>query len=232
MRLKARLAVALALGLLTTGAMPSQAALIVGQAQINTGNVAPSPITAVAGDLLETSVASFSGENANAKVRNGTTGTALENTAGINPAQIWGQTTTTYNLNTSVNTLGYDITSVNVFSGWRDDRSDQSYRLFVSYVGDANFVQVGGDIIAAVTGNVGASILTRTYDSTGAAFATGVDAIRFVQFDGPSPLDGTQTVYREFDVIGTATQPIPEPATAALGLMGVAGLMLRRRRNA
>jgi len=207
----------------------AMAVLMVGEAQVNLGNVLPSPIIAIAGDLLQANLASVTGEGPG-NVRNGTTGTAQEN-SGTNPASVWGQTTTTYNLNTVINTLGYDINEVRVFSGWQDDRADQSYRLFLSFVGDVSFFQVGGDIIAGPVGNVAGSTLTRTYDTTGAAIFSGVDAIRFVQFDGPATNDGTGTVYREFDVLGSATV-IPEPATASLGLLALGGLMIRRRRMA
>lgn len=218
------LAILVCAGALTTGT--AQAALVVGSAQISLGNVLPGPVIAVSGDLLETSVASFSGEGGG-NVRNGTTGTAAENN-GTNPAQIWGQTTTIYNLDTSVNTLGYSITGVNVFSGWTD-RSSQSYQLFYSLVGDAAFVQLGGDIIAGPGNGVTASVLTRTYDTTGAAFLTGVDAIQFVQIDGPAALDGTNTVYREFDVLGTAT--VPEPTSFALVGLALAGMCAASRRR-
>lgn len=199
------------------------ATLVVGQVQTNAGNVLPSPITAVSNDLLETFVATVSGENASAKVRNGTTGTAAENTT-ANPAVVWGTANTTYTFNVSTNTLGYDITSINVFSGWGDGRAAQSYRLWYSLVGDTNFYQLGGDIIATFNN---ASVMTRTYDDTGTPILTGVNAIRFVQFDGPGQYDGVQTVFREFDVVGTAT--IPEPGTGALVAGGLLVMLLLRR---
>jgi len=192
----------LSLLILAACAASANAALLVGEPQVNAGDVLPAPIIAVAGDLLETSVASFSGENAGANPRNGSTGTAQANDA-TDPAVIWGQATTVYNLDLSAAPLGYDITAINVFSGWQDDRADQSYRIFYSLVGDAAFVQLGGDIVAGPVDNVPGSTLTRTYDTSGAAFLTGVDAIQFVQFDGPALYDGSETVYREFDLFGS-----------------------------
>lgn len=217
--------------LATAMSSPAMAVLVVGSPQVNLGNVLPSPVTAVSNDLLQTSLSSVTGEGPG-NVRNGTTGTAAENNA-TNPASVWGQTTTTYTLNTVTSALGYDITAINVFSGWQDDRANQSYRLFYSLVGSAAFIQLGGDIVAGPAGNAQGSTLTQTFDTTGAAILTGVDAIQFVQFNGPAANDGTGTVYREFDVIGTATSAaIPEPATASLALMAMGGLMLRRRRMA
>lgn len=199
--------------------------LVVGEAQINSGNVAPSPITAVSGDLLETSVASVTGENAGANVRNGTTGTAGEN-SGTNPATAWGQTTTTYNLDLTGAGGGYEIFDINVFSGWNDSRSAQSYQIFYSLVGESDFIQLGGDIIAGT--NAQESVLTRTYNADGSAVLYGVDAIRFVQINGPLLHDGTGTVYREFDVIGKAI-PAPAALPAGLALLGFAAMRRRRR---
>lgn len=223
-------AIVLAVGAacVTLVATESRAALIVGQQQFNSGNVLPSPIIAVSGDLLETSVASFTGENPNTNVRNGTTGTATENTP-TNPAQIWGQGTTTYNLDISTNTGGYAINEIRLFSGWGDGRAAQSYRIFYSTVGNASFTQLDGDV--AVNQAAG-SLLTRTYDDGGTAFITNVDAIRFVFYDGPATYDGIETVYREFDLLGV---PAPEPSVIVmllgLGGAGLLGYLWRRRRS-
>jgi hypothetical protein len=202
-------------------------ALVVGESQWNAGNVLPLPIIAVSGDLLETSVASATGENASANVRNGTTGTA-QNNATPDPAKVWGQDTTTYEFDLAASPQGYDIDEIRLFSGWGDGRAAQSYRIHVSTVGDASYQQLGTDI--AVNGS-GGSLLTRTYDNGGVPIATGVDAIQFEFYNGPQTYDGNQTVYREFDVLGTAT--VPEPSTAclaALGLLGLIGFGRRRKR--
>lgn len=186
----------------TVASISARAELVVGQTQINNGNVLPSPITAVAGDLLEASLSSSTGENATAAIRNGSTGTAQEN-SGTNPASVWNNGTTTYFLNTTARPNGYDIQEIRLFSGWTD-RASQSYRIFYSVVGDASFQQLGGDVIANV-GTTTASVMTRTYDTTGASILSGVDAIRFEFYDGPAALDGPGTVYREFDVTGWPT---------------------------
>lgn len=195
--------------------------LMIGEAQFNAGNVTPSPITAVSGDLLETSVASVTGENGGANVRNGTTGTAHENT-GTNPASVWGQTTTTYNLDLTGAGGGYAITDINVFSGWSDGRAGQSYEIWYSQIGSSDFI-----LLSAVQELVSdGSLLTRTYNTDGSVVLMNVDAIRFVQVN--SGLAGTGTVFREFDVIGKAI-PTPAALPAGIALLGLAAARRRRR---
>ncbi len=172
--------------------------LIVGERQFNAGNVAPAPIAAVGGDLLETCVASCTGENPNPLVRNGTTGTAQENVQ-PNPAQIWGQAATTYNLDTTVAREGYDITEIRLFSGWFDARTGQSYQIEVSVMDDPDFSLLGKVLRLDSAG----SLLTRTYRTGGQPILSHVDAIRFVQVN--NGYAGVGTVFREFDLIGAPT---------------------------
>ena len=192
-----------------------------------TPSAAPSGFQPLADDLLETSLFLVSGENPAAQVRNGTfTGLPTGDTVGGDfPAQVWNQATTTYDFDLTVNTLGYDITMIQAYSAWAD-RASQSYRIFYAQVGNPLFFQLGADI-TALGGT--ASVITRTEDSVpGTSILSNVSSIRFVQFDGPGALDGTNTVYRELDVVGSAT--IPEPTTSVLGL-GAAILLLYRRRS-
>lgn len=196
--------------------------LQVGQAQFNAGNVAPSPIVAVSNDLLQTSLASVTGENAASLVRNGTTGTSAENTAGVNPAIVWGQTTTTYNLDVSTNLWGYDITDINVFSGWTDSRAGQSYEIWYSTIFSASFIKLGA--VSELVSN--GSLLTRTHNLDGTAFLSHIDAIRFVQVNNGNA--GTGTVFREFDVIGVASVPAPMALPAGLAMLGLV-MGLRRK---
>ena len=195
--------------------------------QVN-ASAAPSPFLPLDLDLLETSVATFSGENPACRVRNGSFSGAHDgNTVGGDfPAQVWGQVTTTYDFDLITNPLGYDITLIQAYSAW-GDRASQSYRIFYAQVGSPlSFLQLGADINAP-TG--AASVITRAVDSVpGTSILSGVSSIQFVQFDGTALNDGIQTVYRELDVVGFAT--IPEPTTSVLGL-GAAILLLYRRRS-
>ena len=203
---------------------------------------APSVLQPVAGDLLETSVASFTGENAGALVRNGTV-TGLPGTGTPTfPAVVWGNFAnpvdnpiTTYNFDLSVNTFGYDITAVQAYSAWDATRHGQSYQLFYALVGaPTTFFTLGANVLASASGTptfTNASVITRTEDTVpGTSLLSGVSSIRFVHATNgnleASP--GTGTVYRELDVEGFAS--IPEPATSVLGLC--ASLLLFRRRRA
>jgi len=175
--------------------------VVVGAQQFSAGDVLPSPIIAVSNDLLETSVSSVTGEIAGQKPRNGTTGTALENST-QDPAAT-ELSTLTYNLNLTAAPRGYDITEIRLFSGWSDGRAGQSYRISYSLAETpATFVDVG--TVSALTTATG-SLLTRTYDLTGAKILKGVAGLRFTMID--NGYAGSGTVFREFDVLGVKTPP-------------------------
>ena len=188
--------------MLATCSTTTLAALVVGQQQFNSSTcpgVLPSPIIAVSTDLLQTSVSSVSGELAAGKWRNGTTGITCSNTA-QDPAR-YSQTTSTFNLNTTTNPLGYSLSTIRVFSGWADGRAGQSYAIYYALVGSPSTFTLLGTVSAT---SAGGSLVTSTYDSTGAYLQTGVSAIRFVMIDINS-YTGSSTVIREIDVIGVPT---------------------------
>jgi hypothetical protein len=190
----------------------------------------PTPLLPLAGDLLETSVSSFSGENAAAEVRNGAIYDVPDgNTVGGSfPAQVWNEPVTTYNFDLSTNMLGYEITLIQAYSAW-NDRASQSYSIFYAQVGaPTTFFQLGSAI--QVLDGSQTSIITRSEDSvSGVPILSNVSSIRFVQnavLPG-DPLAGVNTVYRELDVVGFAS--VPEPTTSVLGLCGALVLFRRRR---
>ncbi|MGV3531754.1 MAG: PEP-CTERM sorting domain-containing protein, partial [Chthoniobacteraceae bacterium] len=128
----------------------------------------------------------------------------------------------TFDLDITLNTLGYDVSSVRGFGGWNDNGRDrQNYSLFYSVVGSDDFVFLGEvDFQAGVAAQL-ASTVTSIFDTS----LTGVDAIR-VEFREPQ--ENLHVGYGEFDVIGFAT--VPEPS-ALLLLTGAIPLLLGRRRR-
>jgi adhesin/invasin len=196
---------------ITQSATVTFTTLAIGGQQFSAGDVLPSPIVAVSGDLLETRVADVTGEIANTNLRNGTTGTAQEGSA-ENPAAV-GMTTVTYSLDLTASPSGYDIREILLFSGWGDARTGQSYRIEYALAASPSTFAVLGTVSAALT--TSGSLLTRTYDLTGATILTGVGALRFMMID--DGLAGSGTVFREIDVLGAATggNPLDYNAWAA-----------------
>lgn len=130
--------------------------------------------------------------------------------------------TATYDLNLSVNTLGYDITSVKSFMGYATVsavQANQTYTIELSYVGSAAFTTYGTvsyKPFADINQPIYESFVSVT-DSSG-VIASGVDAIRITFTDPVGPLGvandtGTNegTVIREIDVIGSPTAGAPGP---------------------
>jgi hypothetical protein len=154
--------------------------------------------------------------------------------AGFPLGSIW-----VYNLNTSVNTGGYDLSQVNLFF----ERNQMAVKVEYSKVGSDAFevlYDMGYARYTAPSGNGKISI------TAGAGEATGVDAVRFSwasDWTGSGPNDpnpvqstvnnGYAPVY-EIDVHGVATVGTPVPAPAGLALLGLGsmGLAFIRRRKA
>lgn len=130
------------------------------------------------------------------------------------------------NLNSSSAPHGYDITTVQTFTGHIDNRKSQDYDLSVSLVGDSSFVPIGHFEFNFDNPNQGSTRLTIADDS--GAIARGVDALRW---DVQVPTSNTATTYREFDVFGSPTIPTPESSTLILGGLGLTSLTLLGRRR-
>lgn len=135
----------------------------------------------------------------------------------------------TYNLNVSVNTLGYDITSIETFYGYNGSASafaDQIYSIEYALAGSpATYTGLTSVNFNPAT-SVAASQITITEDTTG-VLASGVSSIRFLL--SPNPANSQVGIAREFDVVGTPTGVVPEPSAAILGGLGMLTLLRRRR---
>lgn len=197
-------------------------------AVIYTSATDASATASVGTDLLQTSLDSTTWPT-ESNINNGTTGAFIEESVD-NPAYVVPTETSSLSffLDVAANPLGYDISQIDTFSGWKDNRAGQRYTIYFSTV-DApttfDLITPGGTGFNAV--NVAASatsLVTHVFDDTTALLGTGVHTIRF------DIGTGSPTVWREIDVIGAAT--IPEPSSVALlaGLLGLGHVIVRRRR--
>lgn len=187
---------------------------LINNGQATLGSVSGTPAFSGSGPF------SISGLNDGASALGGTDGTGktFYNTPQL-PATI------TFNLDTSVNTLGYYITDINTFAGWGGSDAtqvNQQYQVLVSSVGSASFAPLTSvNYTPFASGTVASTVVSLT-DSTG-TLATGIDAIQFQFANNPI---GAGTVYQEIDVIGAA---VPEPGTISLMSISTIGLFLTRR---
>lgn len=152
--------------------------------------------------------------------------------------------TLTIDLNTSVNSFGYDINTIKTYAGNSDSRARQEYQVFYSLIGSADYIQLIPDTFTSDrpekpfqtnTGTGGGQIAGGSGGETELTIniggLTNVDSIRFVtSVASGNPTAFGATVFREFDVFGGASTTIPEPSAAALlGGLGLLGLVRRRR---
>lgn len=142
----------------------------------------------------------------------------------------------TFTLDTTLNPLGYSLTSIRSINGFTSDAityANQTHSILYSKVGDeSNFLPLTTLAYTpfGVTDTGAGSTRVDVTDSSG-ILATGVAALRF---DIPLFVGGTNTtaVYREIDVFGFATpEPAPEPSTALLCSLALVGGQVLRRQN-
>jgi len=138
-----------------------------------------------------------------------------------------GDVALTFALNTAVNTLGYDITSIGTYSATGDNSIWQDYDIYYTTVSSTTPVLMGSYVYRPESERYAQILLTADGDGI---MASGVASVIFV-IHTPRNESGdaivANTIWREFDVEGVAT--VPEPA--AIGMLGFGALMLTKRRR-
>lgn len=142
-------------------------------------------------------------------INDGLAGTNVTNSTFYTNVQT--PTSVNFELNTSVNTNGYTIQSINTFAAWAGaniTQANQKYEVLVSQIGDPTFRSLGTFTNAPFSASSTAASSTQINitDTTG-ALATNVDRIRFnLIYPGLVGNNSNPgTVYRELDVAGIAT---------------------------
>ena len=137
-----------------------------------------------------------------------------------------GVWSSTFNLNTTLNPAGYDVTRIQTISGWSDNRTNQQYQVLYSRVGDGGvFTSLGNFFYRPNSGTDNSTRLTLDI--------AGLTQVAAIEFVFAVPDGGTASVYREADVFGSASvraSAVPEPAS--LGAFAAGTLLVLRRRYA
>ncbi|RRJ97858.1 hypothetical protein Ga0100231_005205 [Opitutaceae bacterium TAV4] len=124
-----------------------------------------------------------------------------------------------FQLDTTANTLGYDISRIVITSNGTDRRVWQDVAVSVRYVGTSDFVQIFRSTYTPdITGTGVYSAQVTARDGEGSVVASGIAAIRFDAYligYNTSATDAVGTVFSEYDVFGTPTV-VPEPSAYAL----------------
>jgi hypothetical protein len=133
--------------------------------------------------------------------------------------------TVTYTFDTSVNTLGYNINSIQSIYGWQDNQSfsDQDYTITYTLVGSSTPVLLGNvafNPFNPATDQSGGAEDSSWADLTNLGLS-GVSSIsfQFTPYTSPGGREQGAQLIREIDVFGEATT-VPEPATWAMLLLG------------
>jgi len=129
------------------------------------------------------------------------------------------------------NALGYDITSIQAIASWMNAGfGNQVWTVEVKRVG-AGYALLATVDYAPFNNAGGATKVNLT-----GLNATGIESIKFTAGSTAGKSIGDDFVFREIDVVGTATQggyvDIPEPSSATLlgGLLALSYVTMRRRR--
>ena len=134
-----------------------------------------------------------------------------------------------FELDVSVNTLGYDVSEIQSTSNWSQYRSWQAFEIKYALVGETitTGVELTHSLGTFIYTTPAASLigtLVQLTDDAGDVLS-GISAIEIKYHDIGYGNNGT--AYTEFSVIGAAA--VPEPATLGLmGMFGVASVFIRK----
>lgn len=200
---------------------------------VTTLSTSSSGFAVSASDLLAGNIGTISGNvDSQEGLASDTTGASLTDGAfgevsidgHSNPGmiQIHNGVSITYAL--GANPLGYSVTGINSYTGWRDNgRFQQDYTVQFSFVGTPDSFVDAFSVAQHPNSDIDAFV--SSVGSDGTPLASNVVGVRFNFIQTQNGFVG----YRELDVIGSAE--VPEPASLMLfGLAGM-GLLAARRRS-
>jgi hypothetical protein len=196
------------------------------------GVVSPIIVPVLSTDLLQTSLAAQSVDSGSINGEGTTNLNVLHDGAfqSDNPFLLTPNTGAVVRLtfDTTVNTTGYDISTINTYGGWNDSGRDRQTFLieYSKVLAPSTFLAVDSVDFNPANADGGDS-------ASLAAFSVNLTNVAQLRFTFGSQENG-HAGYGEFDVIGTASfvpPPAPEPTTATLLGLGTLGLCMFRRRR-
>ena len=144
-----------------------------------------------------------------------------------------------YQLDTSTNMSGYDVTDILSYAGWTGARVNQAVEIKYALVGET--ITAGSELAhtlgsfsyAPSDNSTPYAYTTMTIaNDAGPTVLSGISAIEVKYIDnmfdgntGAVGVPGNFTAYKQLAVIGTPTAEIPEPTTLVLLTCGLFGLL-------
>ena len=124
-------------------------------------------------------------------------------------------------LNTALNPTGYDIQSINTYTGTAQSRSGQAYDVAISNVAAPNtfipLYSVTSALANNVDGGTGEVRVSTVQNAGNLLLGTGVAKIQFTFQDCCASATVDNSMFREIDVLGSVTgAPVPTFSQAAL----------------